>query len=338
VKAHRFKFQVHGAALAGKFVFNLEEGAELYLDITFQPFTKDSDEVCFFLKIEGGRTLLDFVRAGSQWNGRTAPRETVALRVGDCIVRNSVTIEILDCPKSLAPMQEMPSVSGALQITESTRDIDVSAFSLVEPVAPVEIERPQAHFSLTYIFVFALGLACGFGIHFFQAPRLSSAPVMAEAPLPAPTPIPASTRAIASVSEPQALSAPNAKEVSALLLAIERNKLEEVQGILEQNKWDQEKIFDEKGRSPFIRTAAYGHVKMLQYFIAKGANVNSLDSEGNTALMWALLGSREKTVSLLLSAGADPTIKRKDGTNAIMLARAAKNARLEKMISERGAY
>jgi ankyrin repeat protein len=51
-----------------------------------------------------------------------------------------------------------------------------------------------------------------------------------------------------------------------------------------------------------------------------GANVNAVDATGSTPLMMSLDGARPEVVKLLLDKGADPTTRRADGDNALLIA------------------
>ena len=52
----------------------------------------------------------------------------------------------------------------------------------------------------------------------------------------------------------------------------------------------------------------------LKYLIQKGANINIQDSDGNTPLFWAYGSQNHNAVEILQKAGADISIKNKNGT------------------------
>jgi thiol-disulfide isomerase/thioredoxin len=56
--------------------------------------------------------------------------------------------------------------------------------------------------------------------------------------------------------------------------------------------------------------------KAIKALLKAGADVNSLDEDGCTPLMWAAHNNHEENIKLLLEAGADPAIKDKAGRRA----------------------
>jgi ankyrin repeat protein len=54
--------------------------------------------------------------------------------------------------------------------------------------------------------------------------------------------------------------------------------------------------------------------------IDKGTPINALDRSGFTALTEASWNGRTETVKLLLASGADPRIKKNDGSTPLVLA------------------
>ena len=61
---------------------------------------------------------------------------------------------------------------------------------------------------------------------------------------------------------------------------------------------------DERGSTPLIDAARYGHEDVCRLLIAAGANVKAKDKDGKTALMLALQGDHEDVVQVLNQAGA----------------------------------
>ena len=61
---------------------------------------------------------------------------------------------------------------------------------------------------------------------------------------------------------------------------------------------------DERGSTPLIEAARYGHEDIARLLIAAGANVKAKDNDGKTALMLAIQGDHEDVVRVLNQAGA----------------------------------
>jgi len=79
------------------------------------------------------------------------------------------------------------------------------------------------------------------------------------------------------------------------------------------------KIIDHQGlcfQTPLIRATKYNLITMIILFIKYGCNLNLQDQDGNTALMHAVIKDNVSAVQILLAAGADTTIKNKDGKKA----------------------
>jgi Ankyrin repeats (3 copies) len=96
---YRFKFRVRGSEPSGKFVFTLEEGKEIFLDMTFQPSPVHTELTCLFLEVVDGRSLLHFLNSEMLWNNKPAPKGPVEIHPGHLIQLGSQSVEILECPE-----------------------------------------------------------------------------------------------------------------------------------------------------------------------------------------------------------------------------------------------
>lgn len=78
---------------------------------------------------------------------------------------------------------------------------------------------------------------------------------------------------------------------------------------------------DKYGHTALMRAAEYGRGSTVSLLLEKGAEVNYQSSvDGFTALMMAAaygLNGKEDMVSLLLSKGANPELKNKEGNTAL---------------------
>jgi len=61
---------------------------------------------------------------------------------------------------------------------------------------------------------------------------------------------------------------------------------------------------DERGSTPLLEAARYGHEDVCRVLIEAGGNLKSKDRDGKTALMLAVQGDHEEVVTVLKQAGA----------------------------------
>jgi len=60
---------------------------------------------------------------------------------------------------------------------------------------------------------------------------------------------------------------------------------------------------NERGSTPLLEAARYGHEDICRVLIAAGANLKAKDNDGKTALMLAVQGDHEDVVRVLKEAG-----------------------------------
>ena len=60
---------------------------------------------------------------------------------------------------------------------------------------------------------------------------------------------------------------------------------------------------DERGSTPLLEAARYGHDDICRILIANGADIKAKDKDGKTALMLAVQGNHDDVVRLLKQAG-----------------------------------
>ena len=61
---------------------------------------------------------------------------------------------------------------------------------------------------------------------------------------------------------------------------------------------------DERGNTPLLEAARYGHEDICRLLIAAGANLKAKDKDGKTALMLAVQNNHDDVVRVLKQAGA----------------------------------
>ena len=86
--------------------------------------------------------------------------------------------------------------------------------------------------------------------------------------------------------------------------ALESGNSEELRRLFKAEK-DLESI-DEQGHTPLMKAVIYRNPGLLQYLLVLGANPDATDSQGDTALVWSASQNQTELVALLLQNGADP--------------------------------
>ena len=104
--------------------------------------------------------------------------------------------------------------------------------------------------------------------------------------------------------------------------AIYGNDIGIVAAIIDKNSANVNLIWDYEYNLRPIHTAAYyGRDDIIKYLAMKGADLNALNKGGyRTALLTAIWKKHESTALLLLSLGADPSIKTSSGLSACTVA------------------
>ena len=78
-----------------------------------------------------------------------------------------------------------------------------------------------------------------------------------------------------------------------------------------------------------------GRLACANMLIDKGANVNAIDKDGSTPLMFCAQHGHNDIVKLLLGHGADPKIKGSHGLSAIEFAQQKDLQETEKILQEK---
>ncbi|OXA53249.1 myotrophin [Folsomia candida] len=101
--------------------------------------------------------------------------------------------------------------------------------------------------------------------------------------------------------------------MSDLVWPIKNGDLDQVREIVEKKGINVNEDVD--GRPPLLYAADYGQQEVIEYLISKGANVNSCDKHGISALLAAIWEGHTDCVKLLLTKGASRDGKTPDGTS-----------------------
>ena len=67
------------------------------------------------------------------------------------------------------------------------------------------------------------------------------------------------------------------------------------------------------GITALMLASMEGYTEIVGLIISKGADVNTVDNDGNTALMLASVEGHTETAGLLISKGADVNVVGNDG-------------------------
>ena len=138
------------------------------------------------------------------------------------------------------------------------------------------------------------------------------------------------------VSPPPEASAikPSNTASAELVDAAERGDLSETSRLLDLGADANSR--DQEGATALMRAAQNGHVQAVAVLLARGADPNLANRSGATALMWGVGNSR--VVELLLDHGADPNAKPASGFTALEIAANSDGtAEVAKLLISRGA-
>ena len=97
-------------------------------------------------------------------------------------------------------------------------------------------------------------------------------------------------------------SATNNAQVAALFRATREGNVDMVRSLLSATGIDVNAT-DERGSTPLLEAARYGHDNICRMLIASGANLKAKDRDGKTALQLAIQGNHDEVVRVLKQAG-----------------------------------
>ncbi len=94
---------------------------------------------------------------------------------------------------------------------------------------------------------------------------------------------------------------------------------------------------DHEGRTAIMWASRYGYTAVVRELINSGANVSMGDVDGNTALMRASYNNHTEVVRLLISSGVDINFRDDDGMTALGLAHKHKRPDVINILNAAGA-
>ncbi len=119
------------------------------------------------------------------------------------------------------------------------------------------------------------------------------------------------------------LNAQGASGMTAMMWYVWSQQNDKVQNLLARGA--NPNLPDADGDTPLHGAAQRGNLKLLEMLLAAGAEPNAKNKLGGTALMWAAVYGHQLAARLLIEKGADPAMKDESGMTAA--AWAVKNQR-----------
>lgn len=123
-------------------------------------------------------------------------------------------------------------------------------------------------------------------------------------------------------------------------VAIEDHDLDAVKALVEVEgaAVDTPIDYGESVNTPLEKAAWVGDLPIVEYLIAKGANVNARDSESKATVLWsAVSNGHTEIVKALIAAKADVALRDKYGASVITTAAAAGNQEIAGLLLDAGA-
>lgn len=106
-----------------------------------------------------------------------------------------------------------------------------------------------------------------------------------------------------------------------------------IESSVENNKAYLNAVDPMVGMNPLIRAAHVGNAKLIEFFNAKGINIDLQDKMGFTALHRAIVSDKPESVECLLRLNANKYITTNDGITPIMLAKSKNNSLILRLFS-----
>jgi ankyrin repeat protein len=95
---------------------------------------------------------------------------------------------------------------------------------------------------------------------------------------------------------------------------------------------------DKNGYTALILAAVFNNTEVVKLLLARGANIEAKNNDGNTALIWAAFKDKLEVVKLLLANGANINAKNNDGDTALTMATIKSATDVVNLLQEKGAH
>ena len=117
------------------------------------------------------------------------------------------------------------------------------------------------------------------------------------------------------------LTAEGADPSTALIMALQRGRVDAVQPLLDNGADPSSK--DETGTPAVVVAAKLGQTESVRALTGGVSTLDDVDADNRTALMWAVENGYPEIVNLLIEAGADVDVEDANGRTALVLAEEA---------------
>ena len=123
--------------------------------------------------------------------------------------------------------------------------------------------------------------------------------------------------------------------MSDLISACEYNDIEAIQVALGKSDIN---YVDEEGSTALMWASYYNNPEIVKLLLSSGAHINHIDNNGYNALLWAVIKNNSEIIKLLLrSGGANINHAGEDGDTALIKAAIYNNPEMVKLLLRNGA-
>lgn len=122
-------------------------------------------------------------------------------------------------------------------------------------------------------------------------------------------------------------------DYGALSFAAAMNDFDTVRDLLRRGA-DVNEVFGSESNTPLITAAHDNNLAMVKLLVGKGADIDALDRNNDTALMWASCRGHVEVVRFLIEAGANRALRDLDGDTALTMMGPNNRAEITRLLEE----